>query len=423
MSGRGGRAGRGGAPGRQGPARPGRHDSRGRGRAAGALAAPAPGRDSRRKAMAGPDLGTGPEPDRSFEPVLADLGTPPDAGLPPAPPAGSGCGEDAPGCGGDAPGAGGLETGRVVRLDRGYPLVAGGGGACRAEHQVSIVKSGSTVACVGDWVVLRHQPGHDKALIERILPRTAELSRWDGRQRGARQVLAANVDLVLVAQQLSDRPLDLDRIARSAVLARQGRSRVAVVLTKADRVTRRDPLLDVDAVRTLLGEDVLVCLTSMELGRGVEDVRALLAPGTVSLILGESGAGKSSLVNALLGEEVLDTALVRGKDDAGRHTTVARRMLKVPGAGVLTDAPGLRSLALLDEYDGLARVFPDIASLEQGCRFRDCKHGEEPGCAVREAVRGGSVPAARLDSYRALRAEMRSNRLRLDPSAPSSLTN
>ena len=128
-------------------------------------------------------------------------------------------------------------------------------------------------------------------------------------------------------------------------------------------------------------------------------------------------------MNALLGAEVLGTAEVRGRDDQGRHTTVARRMLKVPGGGVLVDAPGLRSLPLLDEQRGLSLAFPDIAGLVGGCRFRDCTHGDEPGCAVREEVERGAMPAARLEEYRALWAETRANRRSLDPSASSSITN
>ena len=127
-------------------------------------------------------------------------------------------------------------------------------------------------------------------------------------------------------------------------------------------------------------------------------------------------------MNALLGAEVLGVGAVRARDDQGRHTTVARRMLRVPGAGVLVDAPGLRSLPLLDEERGLALAYPEIARLEPQCRFRDCSHGAEPGCAVRAGVAAGEVETSRLEQYRALEAEMRANRLRLDPSARSSIT-
>ena len=246
-----------------------------------------------------------------------------------------------------------VEAGCVIRLDRGYPLVCSASGTYRAEHAISLVKGGDQRACVGDWVVLRLPDGHDKARIEEVLPRRGVLSRWDGRSRGERQVLASHLDLVLVVQPLSARSVTADRAARSAVLACQGGCRVAVVLTKADRARGAGSVeAACTAIRECLGDGVPVVATCAPEGEGVEDVRALVGEGTCALLLGESGAGKSTLVNALLGSEVLGTAEVRDRDDQGRHTTVARRMLKVPGGGVLVDAPGLRSLPLLDEERG-----------------------------------------------------------------------
>ncbi len=323
----------------------------------------------------------------------------------------------------DDGGEGGFTLGRVVRLDRGYPLVACAQGAFRAEHAVALVKGDDLRAAVGDWVALRLPRAHDKALIECVLPRLGALSRWDGSSRGERQVLAANVDTLLVVQPLSSRPVGVDRIARSLVLACEGGARCAVVLTKADRSSDGESLAaDVARVRAAVGPAVEVAAVSCLEGTGLEAARSLVAPGTCALLLGESGAGKSTLVNALLGAEVLGVGAVRARDDQGRHTTVARRMLKVPGAGVLVDAPGLRSLPLLDEERGLALAYPEIARLEPQCRFRDCSHGAEPGCAVRAGVAAGEVEAPRLEQYRALEAEMRANRLRLDPSARSSIT-
>ncbi len=313
--------------------------------------------------------------------------------------------------------------GRVVRLDRGYPLVTTDAGSFRAEHAIALVKGADVRAAVGDWVVLRLPHGHDKALIERILPRLGAITRWDGSGRGERQVLAANVDVLIVAQPLSRRAVPLDRIVRSVVLAREGGADAAVVLTKADRSPDPGRLADDEAqVRAAVGPGVPVVATSCLRGEGVEDVRALIPAGRCALLLGESGVGKSTLVNTLLGAEVLGVGAVRGRDDQGRHTTVARRMLKVPGAGVLVDAPGLRSMPLLDEDRGLALTFPEIAALVPQCRFRDCTHGSEPGCAVRAGVEAGDVPPDRLAEYRLLAAEMLANRRGLDPSAKASIT-
>ena len=163
-------------------------------------------------------------------------------------------------------------------------------------------------------------------------------------------------------------------------------------------------------------------VVSSRQGTGLDDVRALLPAGHSGLLLGESGAGKSTLVNTLLGAEVLGTTEVRDRDDRGRHTTVARRMFKLPGAGLVVDAPGLRSLHLLDEERGLELAYPEVARLEEGCRFRDCTHGSEPGCMVREGVAAGEVSETRLAQYRALAAEMFENRRSLDYSAKSSIT-
>ncbi len=320
-------------------------------------------------------------------------------------------------------GAGPLELGRVIRLDRGYPLVLTREGAFRAEHAIALVKGTDTRAAVGDWVVLRLPSDHDKARIERLLPRLSVLSRWDGSNRGERQVLAANLNVLMIAQPLSKRSVPVDRIVRSVVLANEGNIQPSVVLTKADRSPSPERLaLDVQAVRDAVGADVAVLVVSSIEGEGIEQVRSLIPVGGTALLLGESGAGKSTLVNALLGEQVLGVGEVRDRDDQGRHTTVARRMLKVPGAGVLVDAPGLRSLPLLDETHGLACAYPEITRLVSGCRFRDCSHGDEPGCAVREAVACGEVAEGRLAEYRLLASEMLANRRRLDPSAKSSIT-
>ncbi len=319
----------------------------------------------------------------------------------------------------------GPRLGRVIRLDRGYPLIETQDGPVRAEHAISLVKDRhrDVRAAVGDWVVLDTPQGHDKAVIETVLERASELSRWDGGSWGARQVLAANVDTMLVAQPLSSRDLVCDRLVRSVVLAHEGGIAPCVLLTKADRAGGEERLGRlVEQARGAVGADVPVVAVSAPEGRGVQQVRELIAPGTSAVLLGESGAGKSTLVNALVGAEVLGVGEVRGRDDQGRHTTVARRMVKVPQAGVLVDAPGLRSLPLLDEERGLAATFPEICERVGGCRFRDCTHGNEPGCAVLEGVRAGLVDPSRLEEYRMLLAEMLTNRRGLDPAAKASLT-
>lgn len=328
--------------------------------------------------------------------------------------------------------AGEFCLGCVVRLDRGFPAVTTRGGLLRAEHAHRLAKTDATRPAVGDWVVVRRPAGHDMGVIEEVLPRRSDLARWRGGSRGESQTLAANVDVVLVTQQLSERPLAPDRIARSVVVSRDCGADAAVVLTKADRAGADGLTRDVEAVRRVMGDDLVVVAVSSErdhdllgplsdasdrarIGWGMAGVAALVGPGTVGIMLGESGAGKSTLLNGLLGHDVLRTGEVRDRDDAGRHTTVARRMVRLPSGGVIVDAPGLRSLPLVGHARGLMRTFPEIADAARGCRFRDCTHTREPGCEVRAALARGEFTSERLDVYLALAAEMRSSASSLDP--------
>lgn len=329
-----------------------------------------------------------------------------------------------------------LVMGCVVRLDRGFPAVLSEAGLFRAEFATRLTKAGLDArmpsrAAVGDWVCARRPHGHDMGLIEEILPRESDIARWRGSSRGERQTLAANVDIVLVVQQLSDRPVSCNRIARSAVVAADCGARFALVLTKADRASAKSLMRDVEHIQAALGNDCSLVLTAdpqqphaleaqkivHELGLpwGLEEVRALVPPGTVGIVLGESGAGKSSLLNGLLGRKTLETGAVRASDDRGRHTTVARRMVSLPRAGVIVDEPGLRSLPLVGHEHGLSLVFPEIAQAALSCRFRDCTHTHEPGCAVRELVDEKAIPSSRLEVYLELAEEMRSSADSLDP--------
>ena len=266
-----------------------------------------------------------------------------------------------------------------------------------------------------------------------ILPRESDIARWRGSNRGERQTLAANVDVVMVVQALGDREVDYARIARSAVVAADCGAHVAVVLTKADRAGAEGMRRDVAAVREVLGDDVPLSVTcagaergadatelrhaARELGVpfGEQGVRDLVPEGVVAIVLGESGAGKSTLLNALLGRDVLETGAVRASDDAGRHTTVARRMVSLAGAGIIVDEPGLRSLPLVGHERGLAKIFPDISGQARHCRFRNCTHTHEPGCAVLGEADELGYAGRRLEAYLALAHEMRASRQTIDP--------
>ena len=337
-----------------------------------------------------------------------------------------------------------IELGAVVRLDRGFPMIATRDGALlRAEHAVDFAKGkpgkrgkrskraadaevassagvDGMLPSVGDVVTVRVNPGHDMGVILRVLPRRTSFERWRGKNRGERQVLAANVDVIFIVQPLGAErdtlPLMRDRVARSLVLARDCGADPVVVLTKVDRCEPGEVADVCDALRRLAGTDVRVIATSSLTGEGLDEVRSCIPQGSVGMILGESGAGKSTLLNTLLGSEALETNAVRERDDAGRHTTVARIMVALPEpCGVIADCPGLRSLPLVGHERGLARSFPEIVEASRACRFNDCTHLHEPGCAVREGVECGEIEQSRLDAFLSLAREMRVSAQSLDP--------
>lgn len=321
---------------------------------------------------------------------------------------------------GDDAAADAMRIGWVVRLDRGFPLVATDGLTLRAEHAVAFAKGADMLPAIGDCVVVRCDSGHDMGVIERVLPRRTVFERWRGKNRGERQVLAANVDTILVVQPLGSvrdtLQLVRDRIARSLVLIRDCGATPVVVLTKADRCDEGELATYRSEIERLGGSGTRVVVTSSLEGVGMDEVRSCLPAGTCGMILGESGAGKSTLLNTLLGHEALATSGVRERDDMGRHTTVARVMVSLPEpCGVIADAPGLRSLPLVGHERGLARTFPEIVEAARACRFNDCTHTHEPGCAVREAVAAGEIDELRVEAFLSLVREMRVSAQSLDP--------
>lgn len=267
-------------------------------------------------------------------------------------------------------------------------------------------------AVIGDRVETSRPEGHDKGIIERILPRRTEFVRKDPADKTAGQVLAANFDLVIVAQPVTQ--LNLRRLERELVLAHETGADVAVVLTKSDLADAGEANGVCRKVRELAGDLVRVLLVSANEDASVDDVRALIGPGTTAILVGRSGVGKSSLVNLLVGYEAQDTAAVRESDGKGRHTTVDRVMVELPGGSCIVDMPGIRGLGIWDADTGLGTAFADIEAIAANCRFRDCLHEKEPGCAVLAAVETGELAAARLESYRALTREVEAVRAQRD---------
>ena len=298
-------------------------------------------------------------------------------------------------------------VGEVVKLDRGFPLVAAEDGRFyRCKHATALVKGENQRAVIGDKVVVVSSEGQDIAQIREILPRRTQLVRRDPAERTVSQVMAANFDIVAIAQPIVD--LNLPRLERELVLAYETGAEIAIVLTKTDLA---DSVQTVDALReTVAGMagSVPVFLVAPDYPEGVEAFRAYVGNRTAVLV-GKSGVGKSSLVNLLVGSEVQATTPVRETDGKGRHTTVSREIVELPGAGRVVDMPGVRGLGLWDARRGIAAAFADVEELAGRCRFRDCAHRDEPGCAVQEAVRGGTLAAARMDAYLHLMDEYETN--------------
>ncbi len=312
-----------------------------------------------------------------------------------------------------APYASEHDPARVSRVDRGACDALAADGPVRLTFSGALLSAAAAdpvaVPCVGDWVAARTWPD-GRTTAEVVLPRRTAFVRATvspGSSHG--QVLAANIDLAVIVEPLHPEP-DLGRVERLLALAWESGATPLVVLTKADLVPDAAELrADVAAAAPGVG---VLAISSTE-GDGLDEVRGHLAVGRTVALLGPSGAGKSTLTNALVGEVVMVTRALRG-DGKGRHTTAHRELVVLPGGGLVVDTPGLRSVGLTDLGEALDLVFADIEELARQCRFGDCAHDTEPGCAVRAALEAGVLPERRWESYRKLEREARWMAMRHD---------
>lgn len=253
----------------------------------------------------------------------------------------------------------------------------------------------------GDWVALTLQPGSDWSTIRAVLPRRTAFVRKEAGFRSEGQVLAANIDLVWIVAALT-RELSARRVERYLTVAWGSGAQPVVVLTKAD-LGEQNPEMVAEVETIAVGAEIIS--TSTVTGQGLDALRAQLAPNRTAALLGSSGVGKSTLVNALVGDSVLETQPTRS-DSIGRHTTIRREMLVVPTGGLVIDTPGLRELIAWESDDtGTEAMFGDIEALATSCRFDDCAHRAEPGCAIRAALASGELEMARWQSYGKLQRE------------------
>ena len=294
----------------------------------------------------------------------------------------------------------GTRPARVMRHDGTAVLVGGDDGV-----QSFPLRRSLPPLAVGDWLLV------GDGLIVEVLERASLLQRRDPTGGGA-QLIAANLDLVGIVCGL-DRPVSAGRIQRMVIQVWDSGATPMVVLTKNDLVA---DTIEAEETAAAAAPGVAVLVISSETGEGLEAVLDAVAGLTVAFV-GESGAGKSTLVNALAGGDLAATAEVRAGDHKGRHTTTARELHVLPGGVRLIDTPGIREMGLWTDVDTVDDAFEDIGELAAQCRFRDCTHGAEPGCAVRAALEAGRLPVERFDSWEALRREAAAAELRADPYA------
>jgi ribosome biogenesis GTPase len=292
--------------------------------------------------------------------------------------------------------------GRVIAEDRELYLVATAAGELRAavsgRFRFEAGNDSSAFPAVGDWIALDVRPG--AATIHALLPRRSAFARLGAGKETRRQVVGANVDVVFVMTSLNH-DFNQRRLERYVAAAWESGARPVVVLSKADVAADLDGML---LAAHAVAPGVPVLAVSAIDGTGLDGVRRHFAPGVTVALVGSSGVGKSTLINALAGRELQLVAAIREDDGRGRHTTTRRELIRLDGGALILDTPGMREFALLDD-DGLASSFADLDAVAAGCRFSDCSHRSEPGCAVLAATRDGTLAPDRLQSFRKLARE------------------
>ena len=312
------------------------------------------------------------------------------------------------------------QAARVVWEARGHYRISTGDAewdgllAGRIRHAAA---SRADLPAIGDWV-LAALGADNRATIQRVLARRSWFSRGAAGRTTEEQIVAANVDTVLLVTSLN-RDFNLRRIERYLTLSWESGARPIVVLNKADLCA--DPE-ESRAKAASASDGVPVLVTSALRGDGMSALKEVIRTAGTTALLGSSGVGKSTLINALVGEARQHVKSLRAGDERERHTTTSRQLFCVPGGGVVIDTPGMRELQLWDAEAGLEHAFSEVEHLAETCRFRDCSHGVEPGCAVTAAVDRGELTAERLDSYRRLQREDRFLRSRRDERARSERT-
>lgn len=308
---------------------------------------------------------------------------------------------------------------RVIAQGRGRWRVVGDFGECPAEAAGKLrlaAEEGGDWPAVGDWVAVELRDRGSAAQIHEALPRRSQFVRKMAGRKIAQQVIAANVDMALLVSAL-DGDFNPRRIERYLAQSWESGAKPVIVLNKADVC---------EASQEKIGEmenaamGVSVCAVSAKTGQGFDELRTFLARGQTVVLLGSSGVGKSTIVNRLMACATQEVQEVRASDSRGRHTTTAREIFALPDGALIMDTPGLRELQLWDAHEGISQTFADVESLAGQCRFGNCRHNGEPGCAVQAAIDAGGLDLARLESWRKLERELAFLRRKVDPEASHS---
>jgi ribosome biogenesis GTPase len=309
----------------------------------------------------------------------------------------------------------GLIPGRVAIQHRGAYDVLTEAGELRCDVAGRLYDEAASPAdlpAVGDWVAIAARPDEGAGTVQAVLPRRTKFSRKTAWQASEEQVLAANVDVALIVTSLNE-DLNLRRLERYLTLAWESGAGPVLVLTKADLAD--DVPAAVGAVESVAFGAPVIAVSSVT-GEGLDELRKHLRPGVTAALLGSSGVGKSTLVNRLAGEELLSTREIRD-DGRGRHTTTRRELIQLPGGSLVIDTPGMREVQLWIADEGLEEAFSDVTELFEHCRFSDCAHSSEPGCAVKEALAEGTLTPERWESYQKLQRELAHLERRIDKRA------
>ena len=291
----------------------------------------------------------------------------------------------------------GLEPARIASSLRGAFILWTARGDVEAPARPKLIRRAESKPCTGDWVALRTDP----PVVEAVLPRKTRVARKASGAQTVEQVLGANVDVLFLVTGL-DRDFNIRRVERYLSIARESGARPVIVLNKADICPELDRRL---AEIAEIAGDTLTLNVSAKTGEGVDAMLELLEPGKTAALIGSSGVGKSALTNRLLGHELREVGDLRESDQRGRHTTVGRELLRAPAGWLLMDLPGIREVQPIADA-GIEETFSDIEELMAQCRFRDCSHSGEPGCALQEALDSGALDRARYANYRQMQEEV-----------------